>query len=173
MKNIEIRDLHESEVEAIVNDFHHAGINRDKEYFRFCLDEMKAGNRVTFVARVNNHFVGTGHFLFESHYPHFKDANIPEINDVVVIPCWRKKGIGDKLMEALETYAISKDYNRIGLGVGLYKDYSSAQRLYINRGYVPDNHGVFYEYEELEPGKMVRLDDELNLCFTKKLTPTK
>ena len=35
----------------------------------------------------------------------------------------------------------------VGIGVGLYPDYGSAQRLYIKRGYLPDGHGATYNYE--------------------------
>lgn len=31
-----------------------------------------------------------------------------------------------------------KRSNKIGIGVGLYRDYGSAQRLYVKRGYTPD-----------------------------------
>jgi len=31
----------------------------------------------------------------------------------------------------------------VGIGVGLYADYGTAQRMYARRGYVPDGHGLF------------------------------
>jgi len=39
------------------------------------------------------------------------------------------------LIDQCENYASSK-YEYIGLGVGLYKDYGSAQRLYTKNGYI-------------------------------------
>ena len=79
----------------------------------------------------------------------------------------RGQGAGNQLLEAQEEYAQSKEFTRIGLGVGFYKDYGSAQRLYVKRGYIPDGHGVMYKYQSLVPGEMVRLDDNLNLCLIK------
>jgi hypothetical protein len=32
----------------------------------------------------------------------------------------------------------------VGLGVGLYPDYGTAQRMYVRRGYLPDGRGVIY-----------------------------
>ncbi len=57
----------------------------------------------------------------------------------------------------------------IGIGVGLYKDYGSAQRLYCKKGYIPDGHGVQYQYQPVAPGSMIRADDDLLLFFTKNL----
>ncbi len=60
-------------------------------------------------------------------------------------------------------------FSTIGIGVGLYNDYGSAQRLYVNRGYIPDGKGVTYDYSLAKPGDNLRLDDDLVLWFTKKL----
>lgn len=57
----------------------------------------------------------------------------------------------------------------IGIGVGLYADYGDAQQLYIKRGYMPDGLGITYNYQPIDPGSMIRLDDALVLWFTKEL----
>lgn len=61
----------------------------------------------------------------------------------------------------------------VGIGVGLYGGsdggFGQAQRLYIKRGYIPDGLGVTYDYKSVVPGKMVCLDDDLILWFTKKV----
>ncbi len=48
------------------------------------------------------------------------------------------------LMDAVEEIALEK-YGIVGLGVGLYDSYGSAQRMYARRGYVPDGRGVMYK----------------------------
>jgi hypothetical protein len=60
----------------------------------------------------------------------------------------------------------------IGLGVGLYKDYGNAQRMYCKRGYVLDGNGISYQNLEVKPGETVVLDDELLLYLVKELTAT-
>ncbi|HCE6154635.1 TPA: N-acetyltransferase, partial [Legionella pneumophila] len=61
----------------------------------------------------------------------------------------------------------------VGIGVGLYGGhdggYGQAQRLYVNRGYIPDGLGVTYGYKPTVPGQTYPLDDDLILWFTKKL----
>ena len=57
----------------------------------------------------------------------------------------------------------------IGLGVGLYKDYGSAQRLYTKNGYIFDGNGLMYNNIEVIPGKDVFVDDELLLYLYKKI----
>ena len=61
-----------------------------------------------------------------------------------------------------------KKQNKVGIGVGLYDGYGSAQRLYIKRGYIPDGLGVTYNYNHVTPGANVCLDDDLVLWFTKE-----
>eukprot|EP00792_Barthelona_sp_PAP020_P000405 TRINITY_DN10637_c0_g1_i1.p1 TRINITY_DN10637_c0_g1~~TRINITY_DN10637_c0_g1_i1.p1 ORF type:complete len:75 (-),score=8.61 TRINITY_DN10637_c0_g1_i1:232-456(-) len=63
----------------------------------------------------------------------------------------------------------SEDYTHIGLGVGLYKDYGNAQRLYVKRGYVLDGNGIVYKNEQVVPGSQVTVDDDLLLYLIKPL----
>ncbi len=64
---------------------------------------------------------------------------------------------------------VSTGYEYIGLGVGLYKDYGSAQRLYIKNGYIFDGNGLMYNNTEVKPGNDVFVDDDLLLYLTKRL----
>ena len=91
-----------------------------------------------------------------------------DISDLNVLQNFRQKGIGSVLIEKYEELAARKS-DFVGIAVGLYSDYGSAQRLYIKRGYTPDGHGATYNYEYVIPCKEYRLDDDLVLWFTKKL----
>ena len=73
--------------------------------------------------------MGLVHLIKDSHYPEFQKQDIPEINDLVVVKGFRRQGIGERLVRASEALAIEKGYTRIGLGVGLYKDYGSAPKV--------------------------------------------
>jgi hypothetical protein len=103
-----------------------------------------------------------------SEYPYFLANNIPEINDLNVFPEFRNKGIAGSIIDELEK-EISETHETIGIGVGLFKDYGTAQRLYFKKGYIPDGNGLQYNYEEVQPGTHVYVDDDLNLYYTKKL----
>ena len=78
-----------------------------------------------------------------------------------------RNGIAGKLIDEFEKIA-SETSETIGIGVGLYKDYGSAQRLYCKKGYIPDGNGIQYNYEQVMPGNVI-VDDDLNLYFTKKI----
>ena len=76
------------------------------------------------------------------------------------------------LLDVAEREAVNKS-NVVGLGVGLYGGpdggYGAAQKLYVNRGYIPDGKGVTYNYQSVTPGNNYSLDDDLVLWFTKQL----
>jgi ribosomal protein S18 acetylase RimI-like enzyme len=105
---------------------------------------------------------------WESDYPPFREARIPEIVDLNVLPAFRRRGIASALMDAAEAI-IAQRSPVAGIGVGLYADYGAAQRMYVLRGYIPDGRGIFYNREPVIPGEMARVDDELVLYFTKRL----
>jgi GNAT superfamily N-acetyltransferase len=111
---------------------------------------------------------GYVNIIFESLYPYFKEKNIPEINDLYVVPEYRKNGIGKRLLNKCERF-VSGKYDNIGLGVGLYKDYGNAQRLYTKNGYALDGNGLIYNGAKVEPGKSVVVDDDLLIYLYKKL----
>ncbi|MEV6288167.1 GNAT family N-acetyltransferase [Kribbella sp. NPDC051770] len=84
------------------------------------------------------------------------------------MPAYRRRGIGSSLMDAAEALVAERSAV-VGLGVGLYADYGTAQRMYVRRGYVPDGRGVIYDHRQVPPGELVRLDDDAVLMFTKTL----
>ena len=57
----------------------------------------------------------------------------------------------------------------VGIGVGLYSDYGAAQRIYVRRGYLPDARGIMYRNQPVEPGAVIRIDDEAALMFTRPI----
>ena len=81
---------------------------------------------------------------------------------------FRRRGLGHIMMNVCEQLAATR-CDRICLGVGLYRDYGTAQRMYVKRGYVPDGSGVWYGDENIEPGRDVCNDDDLVLFLSKNL----
>lgn len=168
-----LHELHgEHSVHALNEAFRTRRIERSLDYFKSCYLENQKGTRVTIVATFNNELAGCGHLIRESAYPYFRENGIPEINDLIVFPEFRKKGIGGKLIDRLEEIASGYTF-QIGIGVGLYDDYGSAQRLYCKKGYCLDGSGLQYGYQPVKPGSMVRADDDLLLFFTKNLVNTR
>ena len=56
------------------------------------------------------------------------------------------------------------------LGVGLCREYGSAQRIYAKRGYIPDGSGVWYQDKPCVQYETVcTVDDDLVLYLAKRL----
>ncbi|MNO44373.1 Acetyltransferase (GNAT) family protein [compost metagenome] len=138
------------------------------DYYLKCLEENQTHKRITLIAYYNDSVAGCCHLLYESKYPFFREDNIPEINDLNIFPEYRRKQIASKLFDELERIA-AKTSRIIGLGVGLYKDYGNAQRMYASRGFIPDGRGIMYDNKPVEPGTQVCVDDDLCLFLTKTI----
>jgi GNAT superfamily N-acetyltransferase len=127
------------------------------------------GRRIVLLAFEQGKPVGYGTLKWASDYLSFLSAGIPEVNDLVVAAHARRRGIGTAIIQELEQRARGAGKQSIGIGVGLYADYGSAQRLYIRLGFQPDGCGVTYANKPVLPGSAVVVDDDLLLWFTKSL----
>lgn len=132
--------------------------------------EQHEGIRLSCIIEYQDKIAGYGSLLRYSEYPIFRDKNIPEINDVWVYDQYRKKGFGTCLIDHLEKLAQNEQYAQIGIGVGLYRDYGAAQKLYFQLGYKPDGQGITYKGKMGIPGESYPLDDDLILWLVKSLT---
>jgi hypothetical protein len=72
-------------------------------------------------------------------------------------------------VEAFETIALDQGAEKIGISVGLTKDYGPAQRLYFKLGYMPDGNGISYDREGITYGQTYVADDDLCLMMIKEL----
>lgn len=167
MKSLELADI-----PLLVDAFEKANWKKPASLFEMYYQEQKTFERMIWVAYVQAEIAGYVTLKWASHYKPFASRGIPEIMDLNVLPTFRKCGIGSALLTAAETKAASQ-HDYVGIGVGLYAGldggYGEAQRLYVNRGYIPDGLGITYNYKPAVPGQSYPLDDDLILWFTKKL----
>lgn len=169
MNTLEIHDLTQDEIEEIGNAFESIGWANRIATCRKYFNEQSQHSRSVLVARVAGVFCGYVTVKWKSDYSFFIQSNIPEIADLNVLPDFRGKGIGTKLIQACEDRIKHQGYTTVGLGVGLTADYGSAQRLYIQLGFMPDGYGVHHKNKSLNYGDTVLVDDDLVLYLTKKL----
>jgi ribosomal protein S18 acetylase RimI-like enzyme len=134
-----------------------------KRYFT----EQLNGDRVVLMGYYEEDFAGFVTIKWLSEYPPFAEKGIPEINDLRVLPAFRRMGIASALMDKAEKRVFERS-PVVGIGVGMYADYGAAQRMYILRGYVPDGLGLYYKQLPVVPGRNVRVDDELILHLIKE-----
>jgi GNAT superfamily N-acetyltransferase len=163
-----IRPLAPSDIDPIANAFARLGWNKPASQYERYLDEAMKDIRTTLVATWQELFAGYLTIKWQSDYPPFRDANIPELQDFNVLPEFRRRGFGTRLMDETEKLVSARSAT-VGLGVALDPDYGSAQRLYVKRGYIPDGLGAMWTGTRVKWGDSVRIDDDLVLYLTKSL----
>jgi GNAT superfamily N-acetyltransferase len=127
-------------------------------YFERCLAEQADGKRVVLVAETGKGLTG------------YIQLDIPEIQDLNVVPAARRHGLGARLVESCEAFVRQAGKPAIGIGVGLYARYGTAQRLYIKMGYIPDGAGVCYDDSPVGAGDFRSIDDQLTIKLIKTLS---
>ncbi len=106
---------------------------------------------------------------WQPRYSLYRRLNIPEIQDINVLPEHRRNGYARAMIKWCEGTARARGCDAIGISVGLTRDYGPAQILYTKLGYIPDGFGVTYDREAVTPFKAYPLDDDLALMMIKEL----
>jgi GNAT superfamily N-acetyltransferase len=132
------------------------------------LEQEAAGSRTSLVAAVDGEFAGYVTINWRPTYPGFAELEIPEIQDLNVVPTFRRRGIASRLLDMAEAQ-VARRSSVVGIGVGLHAGYNAAQRLYGLRGYIPDGRGVTYRDQYVGQYVQVMLDDDLVLHLAKQL----
>jgi GNAT superfamily N-acetyltransferase len=144
------------------------GWTKPPGYFYNCCLQQVEDQIVLWVAVDGADYVGHVKVAWMPNYPYFRDNGIPEIQDLNVLPRYRRQGIASQLVDTCET--IMRERSKVaGIGVGLYADYGPAQRMYVQRGYIPDGKGVTYRDIYVVPGESFPIDDDLVLFFVKEI----
>lgn len=141
----------------------------EKDYFERALAEQDQGSREIIIIEDDNKLAGYCQYQRRPQYQPFRSMDIPEIQDLYIHPDHRQKGLATALVEFCCRKAKEEQAHIIGIGVGLYKNYGKAQKLYVKLGFEPDGGGIVYERKPVMPGKACRIDDELCLMMIKTL----
>ena len=165
---IVIRPMKESDIEHLSDEFMKLGWGDRRETLTLYFREQGLLERDVLVAEYNGIPAGYITLIPNAKAGPFLGRNIPEVKDFNVLPQFRRLGIGNHLMSCIEDIAKQKS-KQICLGVGLYSDYGTAQRMYVKRGYIPDGSGVWHNNRNLAPYESCINDDDLNLFFVKQL----
>lgn len=167
-----LQSLQEGDIPGLVETFNFSwtSLEATQEKWKKYYAEQKANIRTVCIAKVQDEFIGYGSLLKVSEYPDFKDNGVPEIHDVWISEEHRGNGFGKRLVQHLEKMAQRDNNKKIGIGVGLYKDYGRAQKLYVHLGYVPDGQGVTYKYQPVVPGDSYPVDDDLVIWLKKDVS---
>jgi len=127
--NIELRPLQESDLPILAATSGGPAWNGSSTLWLNYLDDQRQGSRTVRLAVCSHRILGYGTLLWHSAYHPFYQSGIPEISNLVVAESDRRQGIASQLIAEFEDLARLAGKSVIGLGVGLYADYGSAQRL--------------------------------------------
>jgi GNAT superfamily N-acetyltransferase len=163
---VDIRRLEAQDVDAIASAF--VSWPKPRSLFERYVAEQGDDRRVVLVAWWGTDVCGYANVVWQPDYPLFREAGIPEIQDLNVLPAFRNRGIASRIMDAAEEVIAARS-PVVGIGVGLYADYGAAQRLYVKRGYIPDGCGASWRGRPVLGGETVVADDDLALYFTKRI----
>ncbi|MCB9991029.1 MAG: GNAT family N-acetyltransferase [Rhodospirillales bacterium] len=167
-----IRQAGQQDIGALYGLIDALGFHKEQGYFERCLAEQDEGRRQVFIVQdEQKQDAGYGMLNWKPQYALYKKLEIPEIQDLNVIPAARRQGLASAVIGHCETIARARGCDHIGISVGLYPGYGPAQRLYVKLGYVPDGNGVTYDREPVSYGELRPVDDELCLMMVKDISP--
>ena len=144
------------------------GWSSDLSQFEMYFNKQQNKQHIVFVAQ--HHEQRIGYILLRPQADHgpFAHQSIPEIADFNVFEAYRGQGYGHRILDVVERYA-AQFSSTLSLAVGLHRGYGVAQRLYIQRGYIFDGTGVWYQDKQLQPYAPCCNDDDLVLYLIKNM----
>jgi GNAT superfamily N-acetyltransferase len=165
---LHIRLLQAEDCAVISSAFAAQGWHKPIDQYQRYWQECGQGARLVLVAEYAGDFGGYVTIVWESDYPPFRQAAVPEIVDLNVLIKHQRRGIASALLDAAEQHIASRS-PQAGIGFGLTADYGPAQVLYVRRGYVPDGRGAYSHDQPLRYGEPAVVDDGLVLYLVKQL----
>ena len=164
-----IRNMEEADASIFVDEYTAQGWHDDVDGYLMRLRDQAEGKCVALTAEYQGCPAGSLYLYLNASEGPFKDKAWPEIVDFNVLKKYQRKGIGNRLMDVAEQIA-AQHADTVCLGVGLSREYGTAQRMYVKRGYVPDGSGVWYQNKQcVQYETNCTVDDDLVLFLSKKL----
>ncbi len=165
---LEIRRLEAADIPVMLPKLLSSGFKKSAPLLEGYVREQSAGQRVVLTAWLDGEFAGYLTVIWESGYPPFREAGIPEVNDFNVLNELRRRGIGSRMMDEAER-VISERSAYSGIGFGMGADYGPAQRMYILRGYVPDGRGLMVGPKPVVYDEQITVSHDLAIYLTKRV----
>ena len=168
-ENLVIRDMEAADAQILNDEYTAQGWHPDIDYYHMRMREHAEGKCVALTAVYQGHPAGAVYVYFSAQEGPFKGKGWPEIVDFGVLQKYQRKGIGNRMMDTAEQIA-SQHADTVCLGVGLCREYGTAQRMYVKRGYIPDGSGVWYQNKQcIQYETVCTIDDDLVLFLSKRL----
>ena len=163
-----IRSMEIEDAKTIYDTYKSYGWHPALETYEAYYKEQSENKRKVFIAEYEGNVSGLCTLVLNPTEGPWAGRGYPEIVDLTVFFHLHNKGIGNKLLDAVEAEA-SKISDTVYLAVGVHSGYGAAQRIYVKRGYIPDGSGVWYRGKPLAQYAPCCNDDELLLFMSKRL----
>lgn len=137
-------------------------------YFARCFDE----NRLIIMAAWEGEPCGYAQLNFAPRYKLYQKLNYPEIQDVNVLPDYRRRGAARAMIEHLEDAARAQGFEGVGISVGITREFGPAQILYAKMGYIPDGFGATIDREGIDAARSYPAG-ELVMMLIKNFMPVR
>lgn len=108
----------------------------------FLRERLQGDESVIFLALQGDEAIG-----FTQLYPGFSSLSLARnylLNDLYVVPDWRKKGVGARLIRAAIAHA--RAVGAKGLSLSTARTNTTAQSLYEALGWQRDDHYLYYDF---------------------------
>lgn len=168
-QNITIRQANLDDIPTLWSLAAAMGAAKNDGYFDHAMEAQEAGTRRVFLVAVEGMDVGYCMLAWAPKYAFFRKMEIPEIQDLNVIPAYRRRGLGQAMIVYCEGLARDAGCEYMGIGVGMDASYGAAQRLYVRLGYAPDGNGLTYDRKVIAKGEFRPVDDDMSLMMIKDL----
>ena len=165
--DIVVRDMIQSDPQIIYEVELEQGWHPSLEAYQKRYIDLNDKIMVALVAEYKGNVAGYINLIWNPTDGAFAGMEIPEVHDFGVFEKYRRFGIGNTMMDVVESLAGEKS-KKICLGVGVAHAYGSAQRMYVKRGYIPDGTGAWYQNKICPQYTPCNNDDDLLLFLVKE-----
>ena len=169
MESIKIRTATTDDISKLWDMLISMGAARADGYYDSALEHQSKGLKSVFIASLDGQDAAWCMLTWQPKYAFFRKMEIPEIQDLNVLPDFRRRGVANFMIDHCENLARGKGCEYMGIGVGMDASYGAAQQLYVRRGYVPDGNGLTYDRKTLAKGDFKPVDDDMSLMLIKSL----
>jgi len=168
-ERLTIRSMEEGDIHPLCAAYNAQGWHDEVSDYLTRLQDQAEGRCIALIALYDNEPAGQVYLYLAAHGGPFRDKGWPIIVDFGVLQKFQRRGIGSRLMDIAEQLA-AQHADAVCLGVGLSREYGSAQRMYARRGYIPDGSGVWYrDVQCVQYETLCTVDDDLVLYLSKAL----
>ena len=160
-----VRAMCESDAAAFDYEYTLSGEVKSGETFNTLYARQRLKKANVYVAEFEGKLLG---YIVVSYETTVKGEVLVHIEDLFVLPLFRKCGVGKSILDYAER-EIMRRYDKAHASIGIGSKFGAAQRLFVKNGYIPDGMGARFNGRVLPDGAQATNIRSLCLKYTKEL----